>query len=44
MVEAASYPEAPDPPVRVVRNGKVEATIDFFESGSSATFCSGQIF
>jgi hypothetical protein len=40
VVKAAGYP---DPPVRVVCNGKVVATIDYFESGSSATFCSGQI-
>ena len=30
VVEEAGYPEDPDPPVRVVRNGKVVATIDFY--------------
>ena len=44
VVEAAGYPEAPDSgrPVRVVRNGKVVATIDYEESGYYETYCDGQ--
>jgi hypothetical protein len=43
VVEEAGYPEEPDPPLRVVRNGKVIATVDFYEMGMYATYCSGQI-
>jgi hypothetical protein len=44
VVEAAGYPEAPDSgrPVRVVRNGKVVATIDYDEYGYYETYCDGQ--
>jgi hypothetical protein len=41
VVEEAGYPQSPDPkPVRVVRNGKVVATIDYDASGYYAAYCS----
>jgi hypothetical protein len=40
VVEEAGYPEEPDQPVRVVRNGKVIATID---SDVGLSFCKGQM-
>jgi hypothetical protein len=44
VVEEAGYPQGPDPkPVRVVRNGKVVATIDYDPSGYYATYCDGQM-
>jgi hypothetical protein len=43
VVEAAGYPEAPNPPVRVVRNGNVVATYeDLGVSGYEETWCEGQ--
>jgi hypothetical protein len=44
VVEPAGYPKDPNPTVRVVRNGKVVATIEFTETPRyEATYCSGQI-
>jgi hypothetical protein len=43
VVEAAGYPEDPNPPVRVVRNGKVVATIGTYEMRNTVTYCEGQI-
>jgi len=40
VVEKAGYLESPDPPVRVVRKGKVIATVHF---DYNATYCEGQI-
>ena len=43
VVEAAGYPEAPNQPVRVVRNAKVVATYeDLGSSGYEETWCEGQ--
>jgi len=43
VVEPAGYPTDPDPPVRVVRNGKVIATLEGDDYEGGATYCSGQI-
>jgi hypothetical protein len=43
VVEAAGYPEDPNPTVRVVRNGKVIATVEFSPLNMYATYCPGQI-
>ena len=40
VVEEAGYPEDPDPPVRVVRNGKVIAVV-YFDMGL-LSICQGQ--
>jgi hypothetical protein len=43
VVEEAGYPEAPNSPVRMVRNGKVVATYeDLGASGYEETWCEGQ--
>jgi hypothetical protein len=43
VVEAAGYPEDPDPTVRVVRNGRVVATAEFGSMNMYATYCEGDI-
>ena len=42
LVEEAGYPEGPSPPVRVVRDGKVMATIDYDAGGYEVVYCNGQ--
>jgi hypothetical protein len=42
VVEEAGYPEAPSPPVRVVRDGRVVAMIDYDAGGYGVTYCNGQ--
>jgi hypothetical protein len=44
VVEEAGYPKDPDPPVRVVRNGKVIATYWSSNAAMDATYCDGQIY
>jgi hypothetical protein len=43
VVEAAGYPEDPNPTVRVVRNGRVIATVEFGSMNMYATYCEGDI-
>jgi len=43
VVEAAGYPEDPDPTVRVVRDGRVIATVEFRSMNMYATYCEGDI-
>ena len=43
VVEAAGYPEDPDPTVRVVRNRRVIATAEFGSMNMYATYCEGDI-
>jgi hypothetical protein len=42
VVEEAGYPQAPSPPVRVVRDGQVVAKIDYSASSYGVTYCNGQ--
>ena len=43
VVEEAGYPKDPDPTARIVRNGKVIATVEASAMEGSATYCDGQI-
>jgi hypothetical protein len=43
VVEAAGYPEDPNPTVRVARNGRVIAIVEFSPMNMYATYCSRQI-
>jgi hypothetical protein len=42
LVEEAGYPQDPSAPVRVVRNGKVVATIHYNVDGYVEIICQGQ--
>jgi hypothetical protein len=43
VVEEAGYPEDPDPAARVVRDGRVIATVERSATEGSATYGDGQV-